>query len=113
MRIQFSMEGGVVYFPGLSRPVTIGNDQMTQEEAAELRRLIEAAGFFDLPSKLGTPGRGAADYRQYTVTIEEGPRRHTIQVAEPIEDDDLKRLLAFLKAKANEMRRAGRKPTSD
>jgi hypothetical protein len=105
MRIQFLMEGGIAHFPGLSQPVTIDAAELSQQEATELRRLVEAAGFFDLPARIVTAGRGAADYRQYTVTIEEEERRHTVQVAEPIEDGDLKQLLAFLRTKANEIRR--------
>lgn len=104
MQIQFSMEGGIASFPGLSRPVGINTDQLTSEETAKLGRLVEAAEFFNLPPQIGKPSRGAADYRQYTVTIEEGPRRHTIRMIDPVENTDLKRLLAFIRAKANELR---------
>lgn len=113
MRIQFSTEGGIAYFPGLSQPITIDSEQLTQQEGAKLRRLVEAADFFDLPAKIGKPAPGAADYRQYNVTIEEGQRRHTIHATEPIEDADLRRLVEFLSAKANEIRRADKKPSSN
>jgi hypothetical protein len=109
MRVQFSTEGGIAYFPGLSQPVTIEADQLAHAQAAELRQLVEAAGFFDLPAHVGKPARGAADYHQYTVTIEEGERRHTVRMTEPIDNDNLRRLVAFLRTKANEIRRSGRK----
>jgi hypothetical protein len=105
MRIQFSMEGGIAYFPGLSRPVTIDSKQLNEQEAAELKGLVDAADFFNLPAKVGSPARGAADYRQYNVTIEEGQQRHTVHATEPIGDADLRRLVEFLSAKMNELRR--------
>ncbi len=113
MRIQFSMEGGIAYFPGLSRPVTIDSKQLSQQEAAELKRLIEATHFFDLPAKIGNPARGAADYRQYNVTIEKGERRHTVHATEPIDDPDLRRLVEFLGSKANDIHRTTRNSSSD
>jgi hypothetical protein len=111
MRIEFSTEGGIAYFPGLSQPVSIDSEQLSQQEGAELKRLVEAAHFFDLPAKVGRPAPGAADYRQYNVTIEAGQRRHTLHATEPIEDAELRRLIAFLSAKANEIRRAAGKPS--
>jgi hypothetical protein len=109
MRVQFLMEGGIAYFPGLSQPVNITTDQLAHAQAAELRQLVEAAGFFDLPAQVGKPARGAADYRQYTVTIEESERRHTVRMIEPIDQDNLKRLIAFLRTKASEIRRSNKK----
>lgn len=112
MRIEFSTEGGVAYFPGLSQPVTIDSEALSQQEGTELRRLVEAAHFFELPAKVGSPRPGAADYRQFNVTIEEGQWRHSVHATEPIEDADLRRLVTFLSARANEIRRAGKKPSS-
>jgi hypothetical protein len=111
MRIEFSTEGGIAYFPGLSQPVTIDSEQLSQQESAELKRLVAAAHFFELPGKIGRPAPGAADYRQYKVTIEAGQRQHTLHATEPIEDAELRRLVAFLSAKANEIRRAAGKPS--
>jgi hypothetical protein len=87
------MEGGIVHFPGLNRPTDIDSDQLTPKETTDLKHLVEAAGFFSLPSRVGKPARGAADYRQYTVTIEEGARRHTVRMTEPVDNADLQRLL--------------------
>jgi hypothetical protein len=67
LRIQFSTEGGIAYFPGLSQPVTIDSEALSQQQGAELKRLVEAAHFFDLPANVGRPAPGAADYRQYNV----------------------------------------------
>ena len=98
MRVRFKTEGGVAHFPGLSEPVTIDSDELPEEEAIELKRRIEEAP--------GEPLRGAADYRRYTVTVEEGGRSHTVRLADPIEDPDLQRLISALDAKAKSLRRA-------
>lgn len=95
MQVQFKMEGGIAYFPGLSKPVTFDTEKLSKEQASELKRRIEAARFFDLPSTVGAPARGAADYRQYTITVEDG-RRRTVRVIEPIQDAQVAALVEYL-----------------
>jgi len=56
----------------------------------------------------GTPRSGAADVRQYTITVEEGGRQHTVQLADPVEDPALQELLRFLQTKTRALRRGGR-----
>jgi emfourin len=104
MRVEFTMEGGLAHFPGLSKPVVIESSQLSEEEAAELGRLVEATRFFDLPPKVNIPPHGAADYRRYTVTIQAGARRHTVELTDPVKTPELQRLLSFLKVKARELR---------
>jgi hypothetical protein len=108
MRVIFQSEGGVAHFPGLSRPVTIEGDQLPEPAAAELRQLIEAARLFDRPAQAGSAARGAADYRQYTITVEADGGRHTVRLAEPIEDPALQRLVRFLQEQAKAQRRSAR-----
>jgi hypothetical protein len=107
MRIEFQTEGGLAYFPGLSTPVVIDSDALTAEDASELQRLVEAARFFERPTVAGAPRRGAADHRQYTISVEEGGRQHTITVADAVADPTLQPLLRFLQAKARDVRRGG------
>jgi hypothetical protein len=110
MRVQFTTEGGIAHFPGLSRPVVIDSDQLSQEEEIKLRQLVEAARFFDLPEKAVPPPRGAADYYRYTITIEEGGRQHTVQLSDPVQEPALQQLLVFLRTKAKALRAPGRTP---
>ncbi len=113
MRVIFQSEGGIAHFPGLSRPVTMESDQLPEQQAAELRQLVEAARFFDRPEQVGGPAPGAADYRQYTITVDAGERRHTVRLVEPVEDPDLQRLVRFLEERTRAMRkdaRSGRSP---
>jgi len=99
MRIEYKIEGGVAYFPGLRKPVVIDSEDLTEEEGTELERLIDKADFFDLPGLVGTIPQGAADYRQYIVTVENGKRRHTVRLTDPIENADLQALLNYLNTK--------------
>jgi hypothetical protein len=103
MRIEYQTEGGIAFFPGLSKPAVIDSNDLTDAESARLKGLVEAARFFELPSAKAAR-RGAADYRQYTISIEDGQRHHTIHLADPIEDADLRALVDFLSAKARQKR---------
>jgi hypothetical protein len=108
MRVTFQTEGGIAHFPGLSRPVTIETDQLPEEEAAELDRLLEAARLIDRPAHMGKQARGAADYKQYAITVDADNRRYTVRLTEPVDDPDLQRLLRFLRDKAKALRTKAR-----
>ena len=97
MRIQFKVEGGVAYFPGLSKPRVIDSDDLPPAEAEQLRRLVDAVDFSQQPAAARTLPKGAADMRQYTITIEEGRRRRTIHLTDPIRDNDLAALVDYLR----------------
>ena len=43
MRVQFKADGGVAFFPGLSKPTTIDSDDLSPAEAAKLKHEMEAA----------------------------------------------------------------------
>ncbi len=109
MRVRFKTEGGLAHFPGLSEPTTIDTGELPTDEADELKRQVEEARFFDLPSRFGEPRRGAADYRRYEITVEESGRSHTVRLADPIADPDLRGLVNILSAKAKALRRTRRK----
>ncbi len=100
MHITFKMDGGLAYFPGLNRPVTFDVDRLPQDQADALRQQVSSAGFFDLPSQVGTPRQGAADYRQYTLTISEGDRHHTVRCFDPVAGPALQTLLGTLRQMA-------------
>jgi hypothetical protein len=59
MRVVFATSGGVAYFPGLARPVTIDAAQLPEDEARKLADLVAASRFFDQPgqaaSRMGPP----------------------------------------------------------
>ena len=98
MRVRFKLDGGFVYLPGRSEPLTIDTDDLPAGEADELERLVEAADFFELPESFPPP-RGAADYLRYTISVTKGERSHTLHVTDPIEDTNVRALVEFLEAK--------------
>ena len=100
MRVTFKTEGGLAYFPGLSRPVVFDLDRLPTDQSDLLRQQIRASGFFDLPSQIGAPQRGAADYRQYTLTVSDDNRSHTVRLFDPVTDTPLQSLLAILRQMA-------------
>jgi len=97
MRVQFQMSGGVGFFPGLAAPKTIDVDALPEADRTELKALVDAAAFFSLPGRV-PPTRGAADYRTYEITIEDGGRRHTVAVSDPVENPALANLIEKLKS---------------
>ena len=99
MRVQFKMDGGFVYLPERSAPVTIDTDSLPAAEANELERLLEAADFFDLP-ETSLPPRGAADYLRYTISVTSPEHSHTVSLTDPIEDPHVQALVECLEAKA-------------
>jgi hypothetical protein len=105
MRIQFKIDGGVAYMPGLAKPITIDTDQLTADEADEVRRLVASAGFFDGAAPVPPSRAKGADYQQYTITIEEGGRTNTVRLSDPVADPQWQALIGFLKAKAKALRR--------
>ena len=109
MRIAFHIEDGIAYFPGLSRPMVIESDVLAEEDASVLKRLVKAAHLFERPMIVGPPRRGAAAYRQYTITVEEGGRQHTILLADAVEAPTLQQSLRFLQAKGRALRRGGKR----
>ena len=100
MRIQFEMEGGLAYFPGLAKPIVIDTDQLSDQAAMEIEKIVAQANFFALSKTVGKPAPGAADYRQYTITIQDGKKSHTVTTFDPIQDPKLQALVQYLQTKA-------------
>jgi hypothetical protein len=99
MRIELTTEGGIASFPGLRKPVAVDGERLSPEQAAELQGLIDAARFFELPEMADRPRRGA-DYREYTLTVEDRGRRHTVRFSDLTDNEALKRLAARVKSLA-------------
>jgi hypothetical protein len=98
MRVELKISGGLAYFPGLSRPIVIDSETLPYQQANELRRLLDKVHFFDLPPVINAPSRGAADYRQYTITVDDGNKHHVVKATDPVENSDLQALLNYLQA---------------
>lgn len=97
MRVEMRTEGGLAFFPGLNKTIVVDSQQLPEEVAVILKQQVAAVDFFALPTQLGKLAAGAADCRSYFVTVEENGKRHAVELIEPVADEKLQRLLAFLK----------------
>jgi hypothetical protein len=93
MQIEYLVEGGLAYFPGLAKPTVFDSESLPAEANEELTQLIAASGFFDLPSQFGSFPKGGADMRTHIITVKDGSRSHTVRLMEPVEDESVKALL--------------------
>ena len=112
MRIEFSQAGGIAYFPALNKPITVEVDQLDVKDAEELKRLVDASHFFDLPAAIGLPVKGMADYQFYTLAISDNDRQHSVRILVPVEDPALLDLIQAIHNILNSAPTAIRRPSS-
>ena len=79
----------------MRREIRIETLFLSREEREPLDGLVRDAGFFTLPEKFPRPARGA-DYFTYTITVDDGRRRHTIEVSQPSLPEGLRPLVREL-----------------
>ena len=96
MRVELQIEGGIAFFPGLNKPVVLNSTDLPKAQADKLHQLIASMRFFDLPAASRALPKGAADMRAYTITVEDGRRRRTVRLNDPVEDSRLQELISFL-----------------
>jgi len=111
VRITFQSQGGIAFFPGLNRPVVIDTAQLPAGQRSKLEGLVQATRFFALPPTVGTKRRGAADFREYTLKVEDEVQNHTVHVTEPFENSDLEELIMALQSHARAQ--SGSTPTKN
>jgi hypothetical protein len=96
MRVRLRTSGGIAFFPGLAAPRTIDVDTLDEKTRETVTSLIRDTDFFNLrPHDLTPPG--AADHCTYQITVEDGPRRHTISVCDPVPPGSLQQLIELLR----------------
>jgi hypothetical protein len=96
MRVELQTEGGVAFFPGLAKPIVLNSSDLSKEQVAQLQQLIASTRFFELPAAKRALPKSAADMRRYTITVEDGRRRRTVRLTDPIENMHLQALIDFL-----------------
>ncbi len=82
-------------FGGMRREIRIDTSVLFREDQALLERLVGEAGFFGLPGRFPRPSKGA-DYFTYTITVDDGDRRHTVEVSQPSLPEGLRPLVREL-----------------
>lgn len=93
MRISYKRTGG---FAGMVLSFDLQTETLPPEEADELQNLVEAAGFFNLPSKITSEGV-VRDQFQYQLTITTDKQQHTVEVGDAAAPDSLWPLLEKLR----------------
>ncbi len=104
MRIHFERSGGFAGMP-LSA-TTIDLDTLPPAESQHVQDLIDAAGFFTLPTVM-TASVPGGDRFQYTLTIATPEQQHTVQVHEAAAPPALRALLEWLTSAARARRGSG------
>jgi hypothetical protein len=84
IKLRIVKGGGIAGFRFESR---IDSDKLTPEQARELRKLIDAAHFFELPAQF--PDSGVRDGFGYHITVEVGGKKHSVNVDESLVPKDL------------------------
>jgi hypothetical protein len=108
VRIRYQTSGGLAYMPGLQKPVEIDVDALDPATREDLLRQVDAAGFFELPTTLGSAAKGSADHTTDTLTIEHEDRSHSVQLASPAPEGPLRELLRAVRALARASRAQAR-----
>jgi hypothetical protein len=98
MQIEFERSGG---FAGMSLKTAIDTKSLPAEEAKQLRQLVDAADFFNLPPKIA-PKTPQPDRFQYQLTVRENDKQHTVEVGEQATPGTLRPLLDRLMTAARE-----------
>lgn len=93
MRLLVERSGG---FAGIGQTSSMSTDQLPAEEAKKLNALVEAAGFYNLPAVIRSPGTGADQFR-YNVTVESERGNHTVQVDEDAVPPSLQPVLDWMR----------------
>jgi hypothetical protein len=95
MKITFKASGGFIHLPGFVKPVVIDTAEISPQLASELESCVRESHFFKQPARAEVPG-GAADYRTYTITVQDGRRARTIEFTDLAADQNLQRLASRL-----------------
>ncbi|MEP7188352.1 MAG: protealysin inhibitor emfourin [Roseiflexaceae bacterium] len=96
MRVELQTEGGMAFFPGLNKPIVLNSRDLSKAQSDQLQQLLDSTGFFELPAASRSVPKGAADMRRYTITVEDGRRRRTVRLVDPIDNTHLQALIEFL-----------------
>lgn len=92
MRVSFERTGG---FAGIRMSASIDVDSLDDEQAAELRQMIENADFFQLPTHI-TGATIRPDMFQYKIRVETDEQQHTVQIENMNPPDAINQLIRHL-----------------
>jgi hypothetical protein len=96
-RIIFKKTGGLL---GREVESDIDLNQLPDDEAQEIQRLILESNLFNTPQNLIEPARH--DEYEYTITVDAGNSHHTVQTSDSTAPESLRPLLQKLSTLAKE-----------
>ena len=89
-----TISGGLGAFPG-PHTFTIDSNELPISTAEELKRLLQAAHFFQRSNQAPAP-RHVYDGFTYTITVESDSQHHTIRTFDPLPDQDIAKLVMYI-----------------
>jgi len=92
MRISYERSGGLANIP---LKLEVDSESLPEDQAKELKRLIEAADLFNQPATPPAP-KDAPDQYHYEITVEDGKRTRTIQTSDMAASAELLTLFDWL-----------------
>ncbi len=95
MLISLERSGG---FAGISKVIEIDSAKLPQNQAEQLLMLLETANFFNLPAYIADESK-QRDRFQYTLTVEDKNKQHTVTVNESSIPETLKPLIDWIVVK--------------
>ncbi len=95
IKVRFAKSGGIAGFRFEAR---IDSNDLSADDARQLRKLIDSSRFFELPATF--PHSGICDGFGYTITVEVNGRCHTVTVDDGSVPDRLSPLIEWLSKRA-------------
>ena len=96
MRVSLAVKGGI---HGVPATASVDLEQAAAPQADLIRRLVAASGFFGLPPKLRKDRPRPWDF-DYTVSVEDGARSHTVTCHKDAAPEGLRKLIEALEPSA-------------
>lgn len=106
MQIDFATSGGLA---NLRLAYQADTNTLPEEQAQELKRLVESSGVFDLNQDDINPNVtvGPADVISYRLSVSEGNKQSTLSFNDVTAPASLRPLLSFLRKLAIEQKKQG------
>jgi hypothetical protein len=92
MRVRFERSGG---FAGITLAHDFDSTELPHEQTVELTRLVSEARFFELPAVIASAKSGA-DLFQYSISVEDGAQKHSVQFVQGEAPEHLRPLVQWL-----------------
>jgi hypothetical protein len=88
------IEGGLAHFPGLAKDQTVSFDDLATPERQEITSLADQTNFFSCVASNDT---ARPDARTYTVGLTIDGRSRELQLADPIRDPAMAKLVSVVR----------------